>query len=244
MICDETPTLDQERWEAILDLLIKEKMDLELLMETRVSDIVRDEAIMEKYREAGFVHIYVGVESAEQETLDKFKKNIKVEESRKAIELINKAGIISETSFVLGMPDETPGTIRQALELAKHYNPDLAFFLAIAPWPYSDIYSEIEPYIETKDYSQYNLIEPVARTKAMARTELRKSILKAFRDFYMWKLKQLDQMESFKRDYMLSVTELLATNSYLADQMKGMAKIPAQVAKILKRLPFKEKIAL
>lgn len=71
----------------------------------------------------------MGAESANQVTLDRYHKILKIEQYREAIDLINRAGIIiSETSFVLGMPDETPKSIEAAVELVKYYNPDLAFF--------------------------------------------------------------------------------------------------------------------
>lgn len=234
MIADETPTLDRKRWEKILDLLIEKNMNLELLMETRVDDILRDENILEKYWQAGIHHIYVGVESGSQEILNRFHKNLKVEQSRKAIELINQAGIISETSFVLGMPEETSQSIEATVKLAQHYNPDLAFFLAIAPWPYSEIYDELKPYIEVFDYSQYNLVEPIVKPISMSREELNQELINAFRTFYMGKLAQLPKMSIFKRDYMIAVTKLLATHSYLAQHMKGMGQIPDMVKKMLK----------
>ncbi len=221
MIADETPTFDRERWEKILDLLINKDLDLEILMETRVDDILRDRDIMNKYVKAGILHIYVGAEAASQDTLDRYQKNLKIEESKEAIDLINNAGIISETSFVLGMPDETPGSIKAAQELAKYYNPDLAFFLAIAPWPYSDIYPELEPYIEEFNYSKYNLIEPIVKPINMTREELNKCLLGAFREFYMEKLERIDEMSEFKKNYMIDVTRLLINDSYLSSQMKG-----------------------
>lgn len=225
MLSDETPTLDRKRWEQILNLLIEKDLDVELLMETRVADILRDRDILDKYREAKILHIYVGVESGSQETLDRFHKNIKVEESRQAIELINQAGIISETSFVLGMPEETAESIKATVELAKHYDPDLVFFLAIAPWPYSEIYPELKPYIEVFDYSKYNLVEPVVKPVAMTREELNQELLNAFKSFYMFKLSKLDQMSEMKRDYMVGVTQLLIKHSYLAKQMKSLSEM-------------------
>ncbi|MCX9074876.1 MAG: cobalamin-dependent protein [Candidatus Methanoperedens sp.] len=221
MIADETPTCDRQRWEQILDLLIERKLDLEILMETRVEDILRDKDIMDRYAKAGILHIYVGAEAATQDALDRYKKNLRIEESKQAIDLINNAGIISETSFVLGMPDETPGSIESALELAKYYNPDLAFFLAIAPWPYSDVYPELEPYIEEFDYSKYNLVEPIVRPLNMTREELNRNLLRAFREFYIEKLEKIDEMSKFKKSYMIEVTRLLVNNSYLSSQMKG-----------------------
>ena len=114
-----------------------------------------------------------------------------MEESKLAIDLINEHDIISETSFVLGMPDETKESISKTVELAKHYNPDMAFFLAIAPWPYADIYKDLEPYVITKDYSKYNLIEPVVKPTNMAIDELRDELNKATRLFYMDKFSKL-----------------------------------------------------
>lgn len=233
MITDETPTLDRKRWEKILDLLIKKDMDLELLMETRVDDILRDEDILGRYWKARIRHIYVGVESVSQETLNRFHKNLKVEQGRRAIELINQAGIISETSFVLGTPEETSQSIRETVKLAQHYNPDLAFFLAIAPWPYSEIYGELKPYVEVFDYSKYNLVEPVVKPISMTRQELNRELVDAFRTFYTGKLSQLPKMSKFKRDYMIAVTRLLATHSYLAKYMKGMGEMPNQMRKLL-----------
>jgi anaerobic magnesium-protoporphyrin IX monomethyl ester cyclase len=233
MIADETPTYDRGRWEKILDLLITKELDLELLMETRVDDILRDKDIIDKYKKAGILHIYVGAESASQDTLDRYQKNLKIEQSREAIELINNAGIISETSFVLGMPEETPESIESARKLAQYYNPDLAFFLAICPWPYSDIYPELKPYIEEFDYSKYNLIEPIVKPANMTRGELNKHLLKAFRDFYMGKLEKIEKLSEFKKNYMIEVTRLLINDSYLSNQMKG--EMPAEVKEFIEK---------
>ncbi|HIH43973.1 MAG TPA: radical SAM protein [Candidatus Methanoperedenaceae archaeon] len=233
MIADETPTFDGERWVKILEQLIEKRLDLEILMETRVDDILRDKGIINKYREAGILHVYVGAESASQDTLRRYQKNIRIEESKEAIDLLNGAGIITETSFVMGMPDETPESIDKAVELAKYYNPDLAFFLAIAPWPYSDIYPELLPYVEETDYSKYNLVEPVVKPVSMTRDELNRHLLRAFREFYMDKLERLDEMSEFKRNYMISVTKLLIEDSYLAGQMKGI--IPQKVRRVIEK---------
>lgn len=222
MIADETPTLDRRRWEKVLDMLIDRSMDFELFMETRVKDIIRDRDILHRYRKAGIVHIYVGVESTSPEILEKFAKNVSLEESREAISLINSEDIISETSFVLGMPDETKETIARTLELAKFYGPDMAFFLAIAPWPYADIYDELKPYVVTGDYSKYNLIEPVVKPLKMTTDELRDELNMATRSFYMDKFSKLRGMSSFKRDYMISVMKLLMEHSYIGSQIKSV----------------------
>lgn len=234
MLSDETPTLDRERWERILDLLIERDLGLHLLMETRVDDILRDEDILDKYVAAGVRHIYVGVERTDQATLDLFKKNTEVEQGRRAIELINNHDIISETSFVLGLPTDTPETIRATYELAKHYDPDLGFFLTIAPWPYADMWEDLEPYVVSRDYEDYNLVAPVVKPEAMTTDELMRMVIDCYRDFYMGKLKQVPRMSQMKRDYFIITMKLMMDNSYLKQFMGGLGEMPTEVDALIK----------
>lgn len=236
MFSDETPTLDPNRWRRLLDLLIEREVGMHLLMETRVDDVLRDRDIMPRYHEAGIRHIYVGVERTDQATLDLFKKNTKVSMGKEAIDLINSHDMISETSLVLGLPDDTKETIEATFELAQHYDPDLAFFLTIAPWPYADMYEDLKPYIVSYDYEDYNLVAPVVKPKAMTTDELMKEIIDCYRRFYMGKLKRIPSMSPFKRDYFLVTMKLLMENSYLKQYMGGLGKMPAEVAALVSGL--------
>lgn len=229
MLADEIPTLDQKRWVRILDLLIERTPGVKLLMETRVDDILRDADIMDKYQRAGVEHIYVGVESGSQATLNLFKKGTRVEESKRAIDIINQAGIVSETSFVLGMPEDTPESIASIVELAKHYNPDMAFFLAIAPWPYADIYPFLKDYVAVHDYRKYNLVEPVIKPTNMTLDEVEMELGRAARHFYMHKFEHLRELTPWKQDFMIKVFKILVNNSYLAKQMRAMAEKGAEM---------------
>ena len=237
MLSDELPTCDRQRWERILDLMIERRVPVKLLMETRVDDIIRDAGIMWKYRLAGVEHIYVGVEAGSQETLDLFKKDTQVGQSKQAIDLINDADIVSETSFVLGMPADTPESIARTIQLAEHYNPDMAFFLAIAPWPYAELYPQLERYVATKDYRKYNLVEPVIKPVNMTLEEIQRLLGKASQKFYMHKFRNLHLLSSWKQEFMLSVLDILMNHSYLGNEMRsGMHEgknMPDEVKKLL-----------
>jgi anaerobic magnesium-protoporphyrin IX monomethyl ester cyclase len=237
LITDEYPTRDRERWEAILDGLIARNYDARFLMETCVADIVRDADIMHRYREAGVLHIYVGVEATKQERLDLFKKDIRCEQSREALRLIRGAGMISECSFILGVPEETKETVADSLELADHYDPDNAHFLLLAPWPYADMYEDLKPHIEEYDYSRYNLVEPVIKPEAMSRDEIMQETIDAYRRFYSRKLGEwLDMPQSFRRDYLLRAMKEMLDRSFLKNYSHGLGEIPAEIEKNLERL--------
>ena len=67
----------RERWETILALLIEKDLGIHILLETCVHDIIRDQDILHRYREAGILFIYVGVEATSDQKLLEFKKDTK-----------------------------------------------------------------------------------------------------------------------------------------------------------------------
>ncbi len=236
MLSDETPTVNRARWERVLDLLVERGTGVELLLETRVDDILRDEDLLPRYRAAGVSHVYVGVESTNQSTLELYQKDIKVHQSKRAIELINANGMVSETSFVLGTPEETVESIRKTVELAKWYAPDMAFFLALTPWPYADIAPQLASRVETRDYRRYNLVEPVMKPDAMTMDEVRRELHRATGHFFHDKFKNLSRLSPEKRTFMVRVLKLLIENSYLGREMHAMAKgaqMPEEVRRML-----------
>ena len=233
LFTDEYPTADPDRWEEILDRIIALNKELYILLETRAPDIVRDKAILAKYRKAGIVHVYVGLEATDQETLDLINKEASVDEGRESLDLIRQYGMMSETSFVLGFPDETEESVRRTLKMARDFNPDMAHFLAITPWPYSDLYQEVKDYIAVTDYSKYNLIEPILAPKAMTLRQIDEAIIRCYRDFYIPKMASFHKFpDAFRRRYMLSSMKLIMTSSFIVEKM-GRLGMPAAMRKIL-----------
>jgi anaerobic magnesium-protoporphyrin IX monomethyl ester cyclase len=237
LISDEYPTADAARWEEILDRLIALDLPLYLLMETRAADIVRDERILPKYRKAGVVHVYVGLESTDQVTLDLIRKDLSTVVSRASLDLIRAHGMLSETSFVLGFPHETEESIRQTLELSQLYNPDMAHYLCITPWPYADMWDEMHDRVRVRDYAKYNLIDPIVEPHAMTLEQLDLAIIRCYRDFYMRKMLEIGQFpDQFRRSYMLSSMKLIMKSSFLIEKMGRLAIPPAMAAR-MKRAP-------
>ena len=239
LITDEYPTSNRERWEAFLDLLIARELPVYLLMETRTPDVVRDRDIMWKYRKAGVVHIYIGIEATDQETLDFIKKELDVTEGKLALDIIHEHGIITETSFVLGFPNETRKSIERTLKLAQYYNPDNAHFLAITPWPYADMYEEVKPYIKVFDYARYNLIDPIIEPKRMSLLQVDVAIVDCYRRFYMNKITEvLTMKDEFKRGYLMRAMKLIMGSSFIIKKlgMGTLGKVPAKIEEMMKKM--------
>lgn len=234
LIPDEYPTNDRDRWERFLDLMIRENLGVYLLMETRAADIVRDRDILWKYRKAGVVHVYVGLEAVEQESLDYIKKDSNLSEGKESLRLLREHGIITETSFILGLPDETMDSIEKTLRFAIDYNPDFAHFLAIAPWPYADMYNEMKEYIKVFDYRKYNLIDPVIKPKNMTLEDIDRAMIDCYRAFYMNKYAEtLEETDEFKKGYMITSMKLIMNSSFIKKKMGELGSMPEEVRRII-----------
>lgn len=234
LFTDDYPTPDRVRWERFLDLIIEKNLGMKILMETRAADIIRDKDILQKYKDAGIIHIYVGTEATQQESLDYMKKDLSIEESIEALRLLREVGIITETSMILGFPDETMETVEKTLSLAIDFNPDFAHFLALAPWPYSDIYRELRDYIEVRDYTKYNLIDPVIRPKNMTLRELDEAIIECYRGFYMMKFTEImEEKDLFKKQYMLTSMRLMMSNSFIRKKIGEFRQMPEEIRRII-----------
>ena len=225
-LIDAYPTRDRVRWERVLDLLIEKNLGISLLMETRVEDIVRDEDILHKYTKAGVIHIYMGAESGDDDVLNSLNKGIEMKTTKKALELLNQAGIITEASFMVGFPQETWESIDKTIASAIYLNPDVAVFPIVTPWPYTPMYREMKDRIRVFDYSKYNLVTPIVEPFNMTLQEIDDALAKCYMGFYSHKMQELLALEDgYKKEYMMSALRLMMKEQCSAFKMKGM-KMP------------------
>jgi anaerobic magnesium-protoporphyrin IX monomethyl ester cyclase len=238
MITDEYATRNRERWETLLDAISAKELPIFFIMETRVAEVIRDADILWKYRKAGIIHISLGIESVDQAMLDRLKKGTQVDEAKQALDLIHQYGIVTEASFLVGFPDETPESIKNTLKVAQHYNPDNANFFPVTPWPYSELYEEMKPYIQEWDYAKYNFISPIMEPKQMTMRQIDVAIVDCFRKFYMGRMLDVMTMkDTFKRGYLLRATKLIMGSSFVVKKMGfGITnKIPAKMDELAMR---------
>ncbi len=122
-------------------------------------------------------------------------------------------------------------------ELSKTCNPDNAHFLAITPWPYANLWEEMEPYIATRDYRKYNLIDPVIRPKAMSLDDVDNAIVDCYRSFYTHKaVSVFTDKNPARRDYMLRAMKLIMGSSFVRKKMARGKGMPPEIRALLKKI--------
>jgi anaerobic magnesium-protoporphyrin IX monomethyl ester cyclase len=189
ILADEEPTINRKKFIAFCQELIDRGLPDKIKwgINTRVTDILRDEALLPFYREAGLVHVSLGTEAAAQLKLDLFNKETKVDENKRAIKLLRDADIFVEAQFIVGLENETAETLEETYRMAWDWQPDLANWAMYTPWPFSKLFDELGDKVEIFDFEKYNFVTPIMKPEAMDRAELLDRVMNNYRRFYSQK---------------------------------------------------------
>jgi anaerobic magnesium-protoporphyrin IX monomethyl ester cyclase len=185
ILADEEPTIHRKKFIAFCEELIARDLGVQWGINTRVTDILRDEKLLPMFRKAGLVHVSLGTEAAAQLKLERFNKETTIEQNKKAIRLLREAGIVSEAQFIVGLENETAETLEETYRMARDWNPDMANWAMYTPWPFSDLFQELGDKVEVFDFEKYNFVTPIMKPDAMDRTELLDRVMNNYRRFFM-----------------------------------------------------------
>ncbi|MEQ8263095.1 magnesium-protoporphyrin IX monomethyl ester anaerobic oxidative cyclase [Pseudohaliea sp.] len=189
ILADEEPTINRKKFIQFCEELIARGLPDKVKwgINTRVTDILRDEELLPLYRRAGLVHVSLGTEAAAQMKLDQFNKETKVEDNRRAIELLRDADIFIEAQFIVGLDNETAETLEETYRMAWDWQPDLANWAMYTPWPFTPLFQDLGDKVEVFDFSKYNFVTPIMKPEAMDRGELLDRVMNNYRRFYIKK---------------------------------------------------------
>jgi anaerobic magnesium-protoporphyrin IX monomethyl ester cyclase len=185
ILADEEPTINRKNFIALCEELIDRDLGIKWGINTRVTDILRDEDVLPLYRKAGLVHVSLGTEASAQLNLERFRKETTVQQNKKAIQLLRQNGIVAEAQFIIGLENETPQTIEDTYKWAMDWECDMANWIMYTPWPFSDLFTELADRVEVRDYARYNFVTPIMKPDSMTRSEVLHGVLNNYRRFYM-----------------------------------------------------------
>lgn len=119
--------------------------------------------------EAGFRFILYGVESVNQNTLDRINKGTKVEDIPEACRMAKNAGLDPHLTVMMGYPWETKTdslrTVKLAQEIFKKGWADTLQATIVIPYPGTPLFRECKEnrWLVTEDWDRYDMREPVMR---------------------------------------------------------------------------------
>lgn len=138
---DETFSVYQDRNRAICQGMIDENLNLSWICNARVDMI--DEQDLALMKKAGCHLVKFGVESGDQEILDRIKKGITLEDTRRAFDICHRLNIDTHAHVMLGCPGETVDTIRRTITFVKEIDPGFVSFGIHTPYPGTELFSQV-----------------------------------------------------------------------------------------------------
>lgn len=128
---DQTFYVNKELTESLLDFIVEENLNFNIMCYSRV-DIMTEEK-MRKLKKAGCNILMFGVEWADDDYSEKYKKNYNTTQVQKAFEMARNIGIKTMGTFLIGVPGQNADSIRRTIQFAIDIKADYAAFNVAAP---------------------------------------------------------------------------------------------------------------
>lgn len=180
---DDNLTLNRDHVVKICNLIIDKNLKISWATPNGVRADRVDEELLKLMKEAGLYYIVFGIESGNQEILDRINKKETLVDIEKAVKLAHKLGIMTQGFFIFGLPGETEETIKNSIKFAKKIPLDRAQFLLLDLLPGSALWEEYQDEFEM-DYTKESYHEPTWVPKTITAESLKKWQPKAFRAFF------------------------------------------------------------
>ncbi len=141
-------------------------------------------------KKAGCWLVGFGIETGDQNILNRINKRITLSQSENAVKLAQKAGISTFGFFILALSGETEESMERTIQFAKKLPLDIAKFDICIPYPGTPYYEELklQGRIKSVDWSKYNCHQidvSLFDHPNLTWSVIRSYYKKAFRDFYL-----------------------------------------------------------
>lgn len=171
-IVDDLFTSHKKRCTAICEEIIGRGLKQDWTAFARVDTVSPD--LLEIMKSAGCTTLCFGIESGNQEILDRVKKKITLEKIENAIEMCKRAGIMPMASYIMGLPGETPETVQQTMDFAKKLCSSYGYHI-LAPFPGTEVREKADEYgmrILTNNWDKYDANQSVCESIFLAHEEV------------------------------------------------------------------------
>lgn len=137
---DDTFNVNRRLVNRICDFLIDRGYNntIETMVSARVD--TAHAPTLKRMRQAGIRWICYGVESGNQQILDRMHKDITLQQTRDAFRLAREADMCIAGNFMIGHLGETRQTAMDTIDLARELDEDYASFAIAIPFPGTELY--------------------------------------------------------------------------------------------------------
>tara|TARA_Y100000310_G_C20648820_1_gene798230 strand:+ start:193 stop:1479 length:1287 start_codon:yes stop_codon:yes gene_type:complete len=185
---DDNFSQNRQRTIDICREIIQRKLKFDWNCPNGVRVDTLDLSLLKLMKKAGCYQLSFGIESGNQEVLNKVGKGIKLEQVRDAVKWAKEAGIETIGFFMIGLPYDTEETMQQTIDFAKSLPLDLVQFTITVPYPGTQLYHLIddEGRFLVDDWAEFGSYSGKAYYEygAIKRELVERMYKKAYREIY------------------------------------------------------------
>mgnify|MGYP006289875469 CR=1 FL=1 len=193
---DQVFTMDWDKTQRLCDELIRRRLDVEWVIETRLDRVNAD--LLRKMKQAGCKRIHYGLESGDPKLFSRVGKDGAEDRMERLIEnfrLTEAIGIHPHMFVLIGLTGETWQTIANTIRVIRRIRPLTLQVAIVTPYPGTALFDEkkAKGLLLTEDWSHYTGFQAVARTEALSAEDLseaRNRIIGAQRRAVFWKARR------------------------------------------------------
>jgi len=179
-IADDLFVSDRQKVKDVCEEIQRRGLTFSWSAFARVNTVDRE--TLEIMKATGCDGISFGIESGNQEMLDRIKKKITLDQVRRAVGLCKDVGLLVHASFIAGLPGESPQTLQDSKAFAESLGRDYGVYYGyhlLAPFPGTTVREKIQEYdleILTNDWTRYDANHAIVRTSSLEPEDIRRFV--------------------------------------------------------------------
>jgi len=189
---DNTFNVTREQGIGFIEEMLKRKTNQRFWLQSRADLILRDEDLLDGYREAGVYQFMMGLEYHSDSVLKDIRKRHSVEQARRAMELLKKHKLMVMATLLIGHWDETDRDRNQFFKFFGKYVDHFGLNL-ITPLPGTPLFYKMKEMgrIMDWDYRNYDYLHAIMPTKEADHLEQVNLIYKDIMRRYYWRPREI-----------------------------------------------------
>ncbi|HET6418973.1 MAG TPA: radical SAM protein [Geobacteraceae bacterium] len=180
---DDLFTFNRGRIEALCLLKDKKKLPVTYNCIARLEHV--DSELLALLKRSGCWQVNFGIESGDAELLGRHRKSYDLDEVRRKLGMVRKAGMRVKGLFMIGLPGETEQSIRRTIDYALSLPLDEVNVTKFTPFPGAPVYRTIREHGEfDEDWPAMNCMNFVFVPHGLTRERLEELYNEFIRGFY------------------------------------------------------------
>ena len=189
---DNTFNVTRDHGIGFIEEMLKRKTNQHFWLQSRADLIIRDEDLLDGFRDAGVYQFMMGLEYHKDSVLADIRKRHSTEQARKAMELLKKHKLMVMATLLIGHWEETEEDRNDFLKFFGKYVDHFGLNL-ITPLPGTPLFYEMKEKgrIRDWDYRNFDYLHAVMATREADTLEQVNLIYKDIMRRYYWRPREL-----------------------------------------------------